>query len=243
MPITSRIVSDDIWSDDLFAALTLPEKLVTLYLDTNPYVTMCGLYKLSLRKAAFELTIADRELLEIIGQLEKREILIVRGSNRMHFPRAIYDSEFIFVPGMEIRLKATQLPSYRGHVGKTERDTRVHTNRAVIAFRDYFHEQLSQPIHGKDGMAPCDLFTAIEYFREYEYNGVRCPEPEFNAKQWWEFNNDRRWSWAKNGEKIASWQGNAENRILEMLKQAAARESAREARGSNQSTDRNAVIF
>lgn len=222
---TSRIVSDDTWQQDLFARLTPEEKLVALYLDTNPHVGIGGLYQLSPRLAAYELGIPEADTLRLIRGLEDRQVLIVRKNERELYPRAIFDEadQYIFVPGLELRQKSGQFGGLPGHLHKTEKETRHYMNKAVIAFRDYYSDQLANPMRGKDGIAPCTLFQAMQYFRDYEFEGLRCPSPELNAKQWWEFNNDRKWRWGgKDGDakKVDSWQGLAQNRILELMKHA-----------------------
>lgn len=50
-----RYIKDSFWSDEWIEGLTLEEKWFFLYLLTNQYVSLTGIYPLTIRKMAFEL--------------------------------------------------------------------------------------------------------------------------------------------------------------------------------------------
>ena len=50
-----RSVSTSIWADDAILSMSPEQKLLFLYLHTNPYASACGIYKLQLRTMGFQL--------------------------------------------------------------------------------------------------------------------------------------------------------------------------------------------
>ncbi len=50
-----RQISVNIWTDDLFLSMSPEQKLLFLYLHTNPYSSGCGIYQLQLRTMGFQL--------------------------------------------------------------------------------------------------------------------------------------------------------------------------------------------
>jgi len=50
-----RSVSTAIWTDDAILELSPEQKLVLLYLHTNPYASACGIYKMQVKTMAFQL--------------------------------------------------------------------------------------------------------------------------------------------------------------------------------------------
>jgi len=50
-----RSVSTSIWADDSILSMSPEQKLLFLYLHTNPYASACGIYKLQLRTMGFQL--------------------------------------------------------------------------------------------------------------------------------------------------------------------------------------------
>ena len=50
-----RQVSTAIWTDDIILSMSPEQKLLFLYLHTNPYASACGIYKMQLRTMGFQL--------------------------------------------------------------------------------------------------------------------------------------------------------------------------------------------
>lgn len=50
-----RSVSTSIWADDAILSMSPEQKLLFLYLHTNPYASACGIYKMQLRTMGFQL--------------------------------------------------------------------------------------------------------------------------------------------------------------------------------------------
>lgn len=50
-----RAVSTSIWTDDAILELSPEQKLVFLYLHTNPYASACGIYRLHLKTMSFQI--------------------------------------------------------------------------------------------------------------------------------------------------------------------------------------------
>jgi hypothetical protein len=65
-----RIVNTKFWDDSYIAGLTPMEKLVFLYLITNPLTNISGVYELPLKRAAFDVGISVDEMDGILGKLE-----------------------------------------------------------------------------------------------------------------------------------------------------------------------------
>lgn len=49
-----RSVSTAIWTDDAILSMSPEQKLLFLYLHTNPYTSACGIYKMQIRTMAFQ---------------------------------------------------------------------------------------------------------------------------------------------------------------------------------------------
>ena len=49
-----RSVSTSIWADDAILSMSPEQKLLFLYLHTNPYASACGIYKMQLRTMGFQ---------------------------------------------------------------------------------------------------------------------------------------------------------------------------------------------
>lgn len=54
MSVKHRYVSTSFWDDSYIMALDPSEKLVFMYLLTNPLTTICGVYQIELRRIAFD---------------------------------------------------------------------------------------------------------------------------------------------------------------------------------------------
>jgi len=58
----TRVIHTKIWKDDFIGEINAVEKLVFIYLLTNPQINICGTYELSDREIAFDLGISREEL-------------------------------------------------------------------------------------------------------------------------------------------------------------------------------------
>ena len=66
-----RIVNTKFWDDSYIARLSPLEKLVFLYLITNPLTNISGVYELPLKRAAFDVGMTGRELETVFKKFEK----------------------------------------------------------------------------------------------------------------------------------------------------------------------------
>jgi hypothetical protein len=60
-----RYVNTQIWKDPWFVELRGPEQQLFLYLLTNPYTNLAGIYEISLREMAFDTSIDQEEIKRI----------------------------------------------------------------------------------------------------------------------------------------------------------------------------------
>ena len=65
-----RIVNTKFWDDSYIAGLTPAEKLLFLYLITNPLTNISGVYELPLRRAAFDVGLSTEEVEAIFSKFE-----------------------------------------------------------------------------------------------------------------------------------------------------------------------------
>lgn len=65
-----RIVNTKFWDDSYIAGLTPSEKLVFLYLITNPLTNIAGVYELPLRRAAFDIGLTNDEVESVFRKFE-----------------------------------------------------------------------------------------------------------------------------------------------------------------------------
>lgn len=70
------MVNTRFWDDSHIARLSPNEKLVFLYLLTNPLTTIAGVYELSVKRASFDTGLSAREIGKILDQLEKDEKIV-----------------------------------------------------------------------------------------------------------------------------------------------------------------------
>jgi len=74
-----RIVNTKFWDDSYITGLTPLEKLVFLYLITNPLTNISGVYELPLKRAAFDVGISAEEMESVFRRFEE-DGKIVRGA-------------------------------------------------------------------------------------------------------------------------------------------------------------------
>lgn len=72
-----RIVNTKFWDDSYIAGLSQIEKLLFLYLITNPLTNISGVYELPVKRVAFDTGIEIGKIEEIFHKLEKDEKLVV----------------------------------------------------------------------------------------------------------------------------------------------------------------------
>lgn len=65
-----RIVNTKFWDDSYIAGLSPAEKLLFLYLITNPLTNISGVYELPLRRAAFDVGLSNEEVETMFGKFE-----------------------------------------------------------------------------------------------------------------------------------------------------------------------------
>jgi len=66
-----RPVKTSFWEDSWIATLTVTEKLLYLYLITNPHTTLCGIYRVSIRYIAFESGLTIEQVGTALARFEK----------------------------------------------------------------------------------------------------------------------------------------------------------------------------
>lgn len=65
-----RIVNTKFWDDSYIAGLTPAEKLLFLYLITNPLTNISGVYELPIRRAAFDVGLSAEVVETAFGKFE-----------------------------------------------------------------------------------------------------------------------------------------------------------------------------
>ena len=65
------MINTKIWTDDYFAELSLKEKMIWIYLLTNRYTHICGIYQIPIRFIANETGIDKKEVDAAIEKLIK----------------------------------------------------------------------------------------------------------------------------------------------------------------------------
>jgi hypothetical protein len=65
-----RVVNTKFWDDSYVARMSPNEKLVFLYLLTNPLTTIAGVYEISLKRAAFDIGLSMKEVGKVFDRLE-----------------------------------------------------------------------------------------------------------------------------------------------------------------------------
>lgn len=66
----NRMVNTKFWDDQYIANLKPTEKLLFLYLLTNPLTNIAGVYELSVRRMAFDIGLSEKEIGAILSQLQ-----------------------------------------------------------------------------------------------------------------------------------------------------------------------------
>jgi len=71
MAYVRRSINTSFWSDEFNETLTPLEKYFFLYLLTNPYTNMCGVYKLGIKRICFETGMTEKEVNHAFQSLSK----------------------------------------------------------------------------------------------------------------------------------------------------------------------------
>ncbi|MEK7514392.1 MAG: hypothetical protein AAB587_01035 [Patescibacteria group bacterium] len=71
-----RIVNTRFWDDSYIVSLTPIEKLLFLYLLTNPLTNISGVYEIQLRRISFDTGVAEREAGKVLERFEARGKII-----------------------------------------------------------------------------------------------------------------------------------------------------------------------
>lgn len=74
-----RYVSTAFWDDSYIMALDPSEKLVFMYLLTNPLTAICGVYQIELRRIAFDTGFDQDVIKAILLRFEKDKRCVYRG--------------------------------------------------------------------------------------------------------------------------------------------------------------------
>ena len=65
-----RVVNTYFWSDDFILDLKADEKLLFLYVLTNPQTDLCGAYQIAMQKMVFETRLSEKRILAILDKFE-----------------------------------------------------------------------------------------------------------------------------------------------------------------------------
>lgn len=74
-----RVVNTKFWDDSYVVRMSPNEKLVFLYLLTNPLTTIAGVYEISLKRAAFDVGLSMKEIGKVFDRLEADGKIIRQG--------------------------------------------------------------------------------------------------------------------------------------------------------------------
>lgn len=74
--MAGRYINTNFWKDSYIVDLETDEKLLFLYLLTNPQTNIAGIYELSIREMAFDTDIDKKRIAEIMLKFEKDHKLV-----------------------------------------------------------------------------------------------------------------------------------------------------------------------
>ena len=66
-----RYIDTRFWDDEYVIGLNCSEKLLFLYLLTNPITDICGIYEIHLRRIAFDTDIDKKNVLKILEKFAR----------------------------------------------------------------------------------------------------------------------------------------------------------------------------
>ena len=67
-----RYINTKFWDDSYIVKLDPIEKLLFIYLLTNPLTNICGIYEVSLRRIAFDTGIEEEVILTLLRRFEEK---------------------------------------------------------------------------------------------------------------------------------------------------------------------------
>ena len=73
-----RYVSSNFWKDNYIADLDPTEKLVFLYLLTNPLANLAGIYEITIREMAFDTGYDKDMIMKILNRFERDDKIIYK---------------------------------------------------------------------------------------------------------------------------------------------------------------------
>ena len=117
-----RYISSSFWSDDWVDSLSVKEKLVYLYLLTNDNTSICGVYKLTIKRIKDDTSISRQKITDILQKFADDK-------------KAYYVDEYIV------------LPNWLKHQHLNNESVRLGTIRALKALPDHIIAFLREPCH------------------------------------------------------------------------------------------------
>ena len=117
-----RYISSSFWSDDWVDSLAVKDKLVYLYLLTNDSTSICGVYKLTIKRIKDDTGISREEIQKILQKFADDK-------------KAYYVDEYII------------LPNWLKHQHLNNESVRLGTIRALKALPDHIIAFLREPYH------------------------------------------------------------------------------------------------
>lgn len=127
-----RFVSDTFWTDEYTELLTSKEKLMYLYLFTNPGTTQCGLYRLSIPTMELHTGISQHEILTFLEKLHSEK-------------KVFFEAGMIFIPNMA-KYQRGRGVFFETHVQKIAHLYASNGNVAISAFFRHFDSTLQAPM-------------------------------------------------------------------------------------------------
>lgn len=75
----NRYVNTRFWDDSYITRLSPNEKLIFLYLLTNPLTTIAGVYELSVKRVAFDVGLSVKEISRTLDQFQRGRKIVREG--------------------------------------------------------------------------------------------------------------------------------------------------------------------
>jgi hypothetical protein len=126
-----RIIDCNIWSDKIFETFAADERLIWIYLFTNPLTLMSGLYEITIKRIAYETALSTDIVTTILQGFERRGLIK-------------YDGEELLVINF-IKHQASPSPKVAEGITKTLAKAK---NKAFIEIvKKKFAEFFGYPIH------------------------------------------------------------------------------------------------
>src|ERR1019366_7222234 len=137
MASARRFISDTIWTDPFIEGCSPEEKLLFIYLFSNPSVNVCGLYQLSLPTAEAQTGIERRHILNYLMKFHEAQ-------------KIVYDAGIVFLPNMAKHQRASGILIDK-HIQKIATLHVSESNVAYSAFIRHFGSPLEAPSEPLEG--------------------------------------------------------------------------------------------